>query len=143
MHRTNIILLFVLLFAFNCKSDKDQAAPEIDNELVNNDLTGSYEGYKTFNKSQTDSIAVSIKVEKNTETKYTVTETRPFAHYFSIDLTGLNFTYDRGTGEDDCGATKMTGNGYFKDRSLYFIETNDCIKANFPDEHVEYRVFKN
>lgn len=142
MHRTNIILLFVLLFGFNCKSDKDQATPEIDNELINNNLTGSYDGYKTFNKSKTDSVAVSLKIEKNSETQYILTEIKPFAHYFNIELTGSDFTYDRGTGEDDCGATRMTGNGYFKGRNLYIIETTKCVKANFPDEHVEYRVSK-
>jgi len=142
MHRTNIIVLFVLLFCFNCKSDKDQATPEDDNNLINNDLAGSYEGYKTLNKSLSDSVAVSLKVEKNSETKYTVTEITPFAHYFNIDLSGLNFTYDRGTGEDDCGATRMTGNGYFNGRKLYIIETTKCVKANFPDQHVEYRVSK-
>ena len=142
MYRTNIILLFVLLFGLNCKSDKDQTIPETDNELINSDITGSYEGYKTFNKSQTDSVAVSLKVEKNSELKYTITELRPFVHYFGIDVTGLNFTYDRGSGEDDCGATRLTGNGYFKERSLYIIETTKCVKANFPDEHVEYRVSK-
>ena len=142
MHRTNIILVFVLLFCFNCKSEQDQTNPASDNGLINNDLTGSYTGYKTFNKSRADSVAVSIKVEKNAENKYTVTEITPFAHYFVVDMAGLNFTYDRGMGEDDCGATSMTGNGYFKVPDLYIIETTRCVKANFPDEHVVYRVSK-
>lgn len=142
MHRTNIILLFVLLFCFNCKSDKDQTTPEEDNNLAGKELHGSYEGYKTLNKSLTDSVAVSIKVEKNSDTQYTVTEITPFPHYFGIQLTGLNFTYDRGTGEDDCGATRMTGSGYFKNRSMYIIETTKCIKSGYPDEIIEYRVSK-
>ena len=142
MDRTNFILLFVFLLIISCKSDKETATPDPNNGLVNNDLTGSYDGYKTLNKSKTDSVAVSLKVEKNTETKFTVTEITPFAHTISIDMSELNFTYDRGIGESTCGATRMTGNGYFKGRNLYFIETTKCVKANAPDEYVEYRVSK-
>lgn len=142
MHKTNFILLFVFLLIISCKSDKDPATPDPNNILINNDLTGYYNGYKTVNKSTTDSVSVSIKVEKNTETKFTITEITPFAHTLSIDMSGLNFIYDRGIGEKDCGATRMTGNGYFKGRSLYFIETTKCVKTNAPDEYVEYRVSK-
>ena len=142
MHRTYFSLLFVFLICLSCKKGNDETPIDPDNELVNNDLTGFYDGYKTLNKSLTDSIAVSLKVEKISDVKLKIIEIKPFAHEITIDLTGLKFTYDRGLGEDDCGVTRMTGNGSFTGRYLYFIETTTCLKGNAPDEYVDYRVSK-
>lgn len=117
-------------------------SPNPDNNLKSNTLTGNYAGYKTINKSTTDSVAVSLKIEQTIDTKLTIIEITPFPHTISVELSGLKFTYDRGMGEDACGATRMTGNGYFKGGNLYFMETTTCVKANSPDEYVEYRVSK-
>jgi hypothetical protein len=135
-------ILFCLALCTNCKKEAEKEPVVKEPEITEKSLTGTYEGYKFFNKSYKDSLAVTMKVEWISDKKMNIEEITPFKHIKQIELTGFDFTYDRGIGEDDCGRITMTGAGNFKGTSLYVIETIKCTKANRPDKFVEYKVTK-
>ena len=142
MLKTCPALLLLLFFLVNCKKSDDNTKPaeKVDAEK---ELSGTYQGYKFFNKSKKDSLAVTVKVSRVTDNKLDLEEITPFNHTKQLELNGMNFTYDRGTGEDDCGRISMKGSGSFKGKNLYVIETITCTRGNAPDKFVEYHVIKN
>ncbi|WP_215233635.1 hypothetical protein [Dyadobacter linearis] len=142
MLKTCIAMLLSLFLLVNCKKADDNTQPT---ERLNADSepSGTYQGYKFFNKSKKDSLAVTIKVSKVTDKQYNLEEVTPFNHIKQLEMNGMEFSFDRGTGEDGCGRISMKGTGNFKGNSLYVIETITCIKGNAPDKFVEYHATKN
>jgi hypothetical protein len=136
------ILLCCLFFMAGCKKGSDVSEPALDDQIAKKALSGTYKGYKHFNKSGGDSLAVTIKLEWVGDNKMNLEEIAPFNHIKHIVLNGMEFSYDRGIGEDDCGIITMTGTGNINGTRLYVIETIKCIKGNGPDKFVEYRVTK-
>ncbi len=136
------ILLWCLFFLAGCKKESDVSQPVVDEQIAKKALSGTYKGYKHFNKSGEDSLAVTIKLEWTSDDKMKLEEIAPFNHVKHIVLNGMEFSYDRGIGEDDCGAITMTGTGSINGTRLYAIETIKCVKGNGPDKFVEYRVTK-
>src|SRR5690242_16209475 len=94
--------LFCFFLFSQCQSagDEEPASGEIDSEKG---LTGEYEGFKVFDKSSTDSLQVSLKLDWISEHEMKLEELKPFNHIKQIRMNGMEFTYDRGIGEDDCG----------------------------------------
>jgi len=132
------ILLSVLALA-NCNKKTDTP---IQPAIIAQDLTGTYEGYKHFNKSTVDSIPVSLKLTKISESEMAIEEIKPFNHTMRIKLTGLNFVYNGGTGESQCGVIKTDGTGNFSGGKLYLLSTTRCVEGNGPDVFIEYRAIK-
>jgi hypothetical protein len=135
-------ILFSLVLFTNCKKESEKEPVVKVPEITEKSLIGTYKGYKFFNKSSNDSLAVTMKVDWVSDKKMNIEEITPFNNIKKIELTGFDFTYDRGVGEDDCGRITMTGSGNFKGTGLYLIETIKCTKANGPDKFVEYKVTK-
>jgi len=133
-----IFILVGLLGLFNCKKDSD---PTTEPTLVQ-DLTGTYEGYKHFNKSTQDSIPILLKIARLSDSELSIEEITPFSHTMTIKLTGLNFVYDGGNGESQCGVIKTNGTGNFSGKKLYLISTTKCVQGNGPDIFIEYRATK-
>ncbi|WP_031525731.1 hypothetical protein [Dyadobacter crusticola] len=141
MLKTCLALLFSVFLMISCKKSEDKTEPAQE-QPGDNDLTGTYQGYKFFNKSRKDSLAVTMKVSRIAEQKLDLEEITPFNHIKHLEMNGADFTYDRGTGEDGCGRISMKGTGNFKGKQLYLIETITCVRGNGPDKFVEYRVTK-
>ncbi len=135
-------IMLCLVLCTGCKKEAEKEPVVKEPELTEKSLVGTYKGYKFFNKSYKDSLAVTMKVEWVSDQKMNIEEITPFNHVKQIELTGFNFTYDRGVGEDDCGRITMTGTGNFKGTSLYVIETIKCTRTERPDKYVEYKVTK-
>ncbi|MCE6991570.1 hypothetical protein [Dyadobacter sp. CY323] len=135
-------VLFSIVLLCSCKKDTEQAPPVVEEKNVEKELAGTYEGFKFFNKSTKDSLAVTLKVSWVADKKLDLEEIKPFNHFKKLDLNGMDFTYDRGTGEDDCGRISMKGTGNFKGSRLYVIETITCTSGNAADKFVEYKVTK-
>lgn len=137
-----VLLLASVLFFTSCKKDPENSPPVIGEEYPEKKLAGTYEGYKFFNKSKTDSLPVTLEVEWISDKNLHIEEITPFKNVKEVKMNGMNFTYDRGLGEDDCGRISMTGTGTFKGTSLYVIETSTCVRGNGKEKFVEYLVKK-
>lgn len=140
MSKLYLPLLFCVLLFSQC--DPTPEEPTSDGSEQEKNLAGNYEGFKVFDKSGEDSTAVSLKLEWVSEHAMKLEEVSPFQHVKDLRLSGMDFTYDRGIGEDDCGVITMTGTGKFNGTHLYVIETIRCVKNNGPDKIIEYRVTK-
>jgi hypothetical protein len=141
MLKTFAALLCVLFFLISCSKSEEKPKP-VEKPAAGQELTGTYKGYKFFNKSRKDSLAVTIKIDRLAGKQLNLEEVTPFAHTKVLDMNGMDFVFDRGTGEDDCGRISMKGTGKFSGRNLYVIETITCVRGNAPDKFVEYYVTK-
>ncbi|KAA6441105.1 hypothetical protein FEM33_03865 [Dyadobacter flavalbus] len=135
------ILISAILFS-NCQSESESTPVEAEKPLTQKDLSGMYKGYKVFNKSTEDSSEVSLQLNWISDNKMKLEEITPYNYTTQIEMDGFDFVYDRGIGEDECGATSLTGTGNFKGTQLYLIETIKCVNGNGPDKFMEYRVKK-
>ncbi|WP_439554830.1 hypothetical protein [Dyadobacter sp.] len=141
MLKTCLALLISVFLILSCKKSEEKAEPARE-QPGDTELAGTYQGYKFFNKSRKDSLAVTMKASWVAERKLDLEEVTPFNHTKQLEMNGTDFTYDRGTGEDGCGRISMKGTGNFKGKQLYLIETISCVRGNGPDQFVEYRVTK-
>ena len=141
MNKSFAAILFLMVLVTGCKKNSENNPPT-ERSFTEKELSGTYEGYKFFNKSDRDSLAVTIKVDWVSNNKLALEEIKPFKHTKQLQMTGMDFIFDRGTGEDECGRISMKGTGRFEGSELYVIETITCIKGNAPDKFVEYHVSK-
>ena len=135
----HIFLLLSVLALANCNKKTDTP---VEPAIVAQDLSGTYDGYKHFNKSTLDSTPVSLKLTKISESEMSIEEIKPFNHTMLIKLTGLNFVYNGGNGESQCGIIKTDGRGNFTGKNLYLLSTTKCVQGNGPDVFIEYRAVK-
>ena len=132
---------FLLLLCLACKKEEEApSAPSLDTHA------GTYEGYRSSSlatKAATDSVRVTLLVSPVGPNQVRILQTAPNEFEYLVTMQNEHFTYDKGLGEDACGATKLTGQGYFRNGSLYLIETIECMAArNAPTRYIQFRAHK-
>ncbi|HEV7348851.1 hypothetical protein [Telluribacter sp.] len=119
-------------FIFSCNKKDESASPL----AYSDSMDGKYRGIKIFSNSQQgnsapgDTVKVSLTITKQTNSSFGIKGIVPTEQIVTAQLGSQNrFSYDRGVGEDQCGLTTMTGEGYFRGDSLYITETIQCTSS--------------
>lgn len=94
---------------------------------------GVYMGYRTQTIGQTkatDSTQIVLEVERIAPDKMRIRQTSPNVFDYHVTMKSNHFVYSRGLGESTCGVVDITGEGYFRNNSLYLLETSECLNKN-------------
>lgn len=128
--RSTRYLFFLSLLTLQCNSRKEETPPEAS-------YFGRYTGVRTF-----------YRVEQGHSTEIATTDVELIISRISddhFDIRGIAtagpsvtatfqlspaFTYDRGTGLSDCGLILMTGEGYFRNDSLFITDRSQCTTSS-------------
>lgn len=123
-------LLFLSLLTLQCNSRKEETPPATGYD-------GRYTGIRTF-----------YRVEQGHSTEIAATDVELIISRISddhFDIRGIAaagpavtatfqrspaFTYDRGTGLSDCGLILMTGEGHFRNDSLFITDRSRCTASS-------------
>ncbi|GAB2798960.1 hypothetical protein GCM10027275_50890 [Rhabdobacter roseus] len=135
-----VSLFVLLLLGFACKKEEEARPPGLDS------LEGTYVGYRSSSlasKAATDSVQVTLTVSQLAPGQFRILQTSPNEFEYIVTMRDDQFTYDKGLGEDACGVTKLTGQGYFRHGALYLIETIQCTAAlSAPTRYIQFRAQK-
>lgn len=120
-------LLFILFLTTSCtKEDTGKvefSAPET--------VEGTYLGYRSQHIGKnlaTDSTRITLKVTRLADGRVQILQTSPNEFKYIVTMQGRGFTYDLGITEAACGAARLGGEGTFKDKELYLLETLECTR---------------
>lgn len=97
--------------------------------LSSTSIEGTYTGYRSQQsgqKSATDSTKITLKVTRLSANQVEILQTSPNEFKYTVTMQDNRFTYDLGITEAACGAARIAGEGTFKGKELYLLETLEC-----------------
>jgi hypothetical protein len=123
----SLLLILAVPLLFSCKqgTESEPAARKISS------FEGTYVGYRSRSIAQEkalDSIKVTLEVTRTGANQIQILQTSPNEFRYLVSIKGNLFSYDRGLTESECGASAITGEGYFREKELYLIETLSCTR---------------
>lgn len=127
--KTRLTFLLLLFFlAASCIKKENNAAltPVADS------VEGTYIGYRSQQnggKAANDSTQITLKVSRLSATQVQILQTSPNEFRYLVTMQDNRFTYDLGITEAACGAARIVGEGTFKGKELYLLETQECTRA--------------
>lgn len=121
-----ILLSFILLLSCTKIENRTPIA------LSSASIEGTYTGYRSQpndKKAVADSTQITLKVTRLTANQVEILQTLPNQFKYTVTMEDNRFTYDLGITEAACGAARIVGEGTFKGKELYLLETLECTRT--------------